>query len=172
MTINFSKKPVRFIEGNKELLKAQSDLNSQAGAEKGATNMKITESAYQVPSGVVASYRVPYGRDNGNVMFRRYPNGLLDYEYAKHKIMNALHTAKEEGVLNSLEKTALSVLFPGVFTYLDPSVAPAVRDVNLRISAEEACELRCIVCAFLKEELNWNSGFGGGSVAGRSSTRS
>jgi hypothetical protein len=166
MTTNFSKKPVRFIEGNQDLLKAQS------GAEPGATDMRITESIPSVASGVQASYRTPIGRDNGNVMFRRMPDGNLDYEYAKHKIVDALHVAKDSGPLNSLQKTALTVLFPALFFYIDTSMVASVREVNLKISAIEAMRLRNMVAAFVKEELNWNAGFGGGSTRGRSSSRS
>lgn len=116
-------------------------------------------------------YRVPVGRWNGNVAFRRGPDNSLDFMYAVDKVIDCIHKVKDKGVLDSLEMTVLSVVFPETFQYVDPAVAQQLARVNLRLSMEEVRTIGELVAARLKEELNWNSGYGGSSVPGRSVTR-
>jgi hypothetical protein len=170
--------PVRFIEGNQELLKSQVGTATPgpgwAGQREGTDWRPGEETAYQVPPGVKPQYRTPSDRVNGNQMFRRYPNGALDVAYAMHQVVDALHRVKESGghdQLNSLEKVALSVLFPMSFDYVPPGMAPAVASVQLRLSPMELMLIREAAARHLSEELNWNAGRGGGSVPGRHVTR-
>lgn len=175
---NYTRMPVRFIDGNQDLLKSQTGTASPgpgwAGQREGTDWRPGEESAVQVPPGVSPSYRAPADRVNGNQLFRRYPNGLLDVEYAKHQVVNALHRVKESGghdQLNSLEKVSLSVLFPASFDYIPQGMAPAVASVQLRLSPTEVMMVREAVARHLAEELNYNAGSGGNSVPGRSVTR-
>jgi hypothetical protein len=163
--------PVRFIESNKDLLKSGPGW---AGQREGTDWRPNEESNYQVPPGVRAEYRTPADRVSGNVMFRRYPNGMLDISLAMSCVVDALHRVKESGghdQLNSLEKVALSVLFPTMFQYVAPGMAQSVASVQLRLSPVEILQIREAVSRHLAEELNWNAGRGGGSVPGRHVTR-
>lgn len=161
--------PVRFLAHNQDLVKAQ------AGQSHEATDYSEEVTVARVLPGVQPSYRVPADRECGNEMFRRYTNGMLDMEYATHKIVHALHLARDAGtadVLNSLDKVALSVLFPMSFDYVGSGMVDHVARVQLRLTPQEVQALRMKVAAHLAEEMNWNAGIGGGSVPGRSSTRS
>ena len=118
MSNNLPRRPVRFVEANQDLLKSQVGTASPgpgwAGQREG-TDYREEEVVYKVPAGVQSSYRTPADRVNGNQLFRRYTNGSLDVKWAMHQVVDALHRAKESGghdQLNSLEKVALSVLFP------------------------------------------------------------
>lgn len=117
-------------------------------------------------------YRVPEGRWNGNVVFRRYPDNSLDFNAAKNIVIDCIHKVKDEGILDNLEMTILSVVFPDTFQFIDPMIATQMARVNLRLTADEIRTIGELVSAHLKEELNWNAGAGGGSVPGRSVTRS
>ena len=164
------RKPVRFIPGNSDLLKAQ------AGQSHEATDYSQDIAVATVATGMRGSYRAPNPNDrvNGNVLFRRYVNGMLDYDYACGKIIDALHRVKDSGghdQLDGLEKTALSVLFPSQFTFIDASMVASTALTNLRLTTEEISVLRQKIAAHLAEEMNWNAGLGGGSVSGRNQTR-
>jgi hypothetical protein len=175
---NYTRMPVRFNPANQELLKSQVGSASPgpgwAGQREGTDWQPGEESAYQVAPGVQPQYRTPADRVSGNQLFRRYPNGALDVEYAKQCVVDALHRVKESGghdQLNSLEKVALSVLFPMSFDYVPAGMAPAVTSVQLRLGPSELMLIREAVGRHLAEEVNWNAGKGGGSVPGRHVTR-
>ena len=90
-------------------------------------------------------------------------------------MIDALHRAKDCGgtdQLNTVEKVVLSVLFPGSFSHIGDGMVDAVSTVHLRLSPLEVQEVRGAVARHLAEEMNYNAGRGGGSVPGRSSTRS
>jgi len=175
---NMSRVPVRFIPGNEDLLKSQVGTASPgpgwAGQREGTDYRPEEEQAYKVGGGVCPSYRTPTDRVSGNQMFRRYANGDLDVGVALHHVVDALHRAKMSAghdQLNSLEKVALSVLFPQSFSYVDAGMAGSVATVQLRLSPLEIVQIREAVARHLAEELNWNAGQGGGSVPGRNTTR-
>lgn len=175
MSKNYTRVPVRFIESNKELLKSQTPGLGWTGPRPPSDWQPGQVSAVQGPTGVQPTYRTPVGRVNGNELFRRYPSGQLDVQHAVNTVLNALHRAKDSaGVnqLNSMEQTALSCLFPGSFDYIAPDMAPSVATVQLRLSPAEVSLIRTKVAQHLAEEMNYNAGLGGGSVPGRSSTRS
>lgn len=171
---NTPRMPVRFIPGNAELLKSQVGTASPgpgwAGQREGTDYRGEEEPVSHVGAGVLSSYRTPADRINGNEMFRRYPGGELDIACALHKLVDALRRVKQSGghdQLNSLEKVALSVLFPQSFSYVDQSMIASVSAVQLRLSPLEIIQLREAVARHLAEEMNWNAGLGGSSVAGR-----
>lgn len=165
---NLPRKPVRFIEANQELLKSQ---EGAAGQRKGGTDYSKDIAAPTISGYSVGTYRTPADRVNGNEIFRRYPDGMLDLGYACNKVIDALHIAKQGGPLNSVQQAALSALFPMTFNYHDSNMVDHVRTVNCRITPMEAIVVARKVAAHLAEEMNWNAGRGGGSVPGRSDTR-
>lgn len=169
MSNNLPRVPVRFLEHNQEMIKAQEGL---AGQQEGATDYS-EDNAYAEISGVQPSYRVPVERANGNPIFRRYVNGSLDIRYAADKVIDALHRVRNSGgvdQLNTEEKTALSVLFPMQFDFVPSGMTQAVAAVHLRLSPLEVDQIRHYVSSHLAEEMNWNAGRGGGSTPGRSQT--
>lgn len=146
-------------------------------AEEELTNYKQNEpEAVPVyPAGVVPTFRAAPDRVNGNAVFRRYPDASLDIDYAANKVIDMVHRVQESdnssGFLTNQEELILSVCFPRVFNFVDTSLLERMRDINLRITADEAALVAMKVSAHLKEELNWNAGSGGGSVPGRSNSR-
>jgi len=97
---------------------------------------------------------------------RRYPNGQLDMGWAARAVCNSIHAAERGENLTPLEESLLTVLFPIKFRKVEPAQA----EIRTQLSKTEKKYLRELVEAWLKEELNWNSGLGGGSVPGRSRT--
>ena len=157
-------------------------LNLQKALSGGTAEEELTN--YQpsapeivpvVPVGVVSSYRAPSDRVNGNVVFRRYPDGSLDIPAAANCVIDMVHRVQESdnssGFLTNQEELILSVCFPRVFQFVDSGLLDRMREVNLRITADEAVLVAMKVSAHLKEELNYNAGNGGGSVEGRTTTR-
>lgn len=166
---HFPKVPVRFIADNDELLKAQSGAGSLAG-------QPMTDHAVQehIPQQNAASvhFRAPYDRVNGNVMFRRYPDGQLDVDNSVAILMRILNAQKDGAPLTVQEKLAIQCVFPTIFPHEDPSLLESLRSVNLRITPLE-CLMLAIECGkHLAEQENFNAGYGGGSVPGRHQTRS
>jgi len=171
MSNNLPRKPVRFVPQNEELLKSQEGI---AGQRKDGTDYSQDEAVGTI-SKPSATYRTPPDRNIGNVFFRRYVGGSLDYDYACHKIIDAIHRykdTKDAHQLNNEEMTALGVLFPQVFTFVDNTIVNTIAAVQMRLAPEEVAMLRKKVAAHLAEEMNYNAGRGGGSVPGRHDTRS
>lgn len=144
---------------------------SGGSAEESLTDYKQTESTVSVQGGVVSSYRTPADRTSGNDTFRRYPDGTLDVEYAKHKVVDMLHRLKDGQPLTELEKCILTCCFPAATPFMDAGVADNLRAVNLRIAPEEMLAISMKVASHLAAEMNYNAGQGGGSVPGRDLTR-
>lgn len=99
---------------------------------------------------------------------RRYPDGKLDYEWAALTVVGAVQKAEEGYYLAPVEESLLTVVFPMKFRMVDPQMA----DVRTKLSRSEKAFLREIVEGKLKEQLNWNAGYGGGSVSGRTRSTS
>lgn len=177
---NYTRLPVRFIPGNQDLLKSQTGTASPgpgwAGQRQGGTDWQPGDASAPVhPPGVQPTYRTPPDRVINNQLFRRYPNGALDIEYAKHLVVDALHRVKDSGgvdQLNSLEKVALGVLFPMSFDFVAPNMVESVATVQLRLAPAELLLIREAVARHLAAEVNYSGGQGGGSVPGRAVTRS
>ena len=162
---NLPRVPVRFLPQNEELLK------KAEGAREGTTDYKLTEFAeVHLPNVPVQRYRTPHDRVSGNLVFRRYPDGSLDFDYAKHSVVDAARKAKEGLPLTPQEETVLSVLFPQQFDFLDGGMLSHVRRTVLKITEEETAIVAKMVRAHFAEVLNYNAGFGGNSVPGRSQT--
>ena len=97
---------------------------------------------------------------------RRNVNGELDYKWAMHQVVNAIHSTETGEYLTPLEESLLTVFFPVRFS----KVEVAQGEIRTQLSRTEKKHLKNMVDARLKEELNWNAGNGGGSVEGRSRT--
>lgn len=108
-------------------------------------------------------------RNMGCTPLRRYPNGQLDVKFVAHQIIDLVHKVKDSGDLTNYEKAILSLILPDQFRDL---IAPKIAGTMARMSDEERLMVAIIVKQHMGEELNWNAGYGGGSVPGRSSTRS
>lgn len=169
MSSNLPRKPVLLVEENHDLLKSQEGL---AGQSKTATDFSENV-PYDTISAPTATYRTPSGRVNGNEFFRRYITGPLDVGYAVRKVLLAMARAKDSGGINQLngeEQSVLRVLFPVQFGGDTLSGDQAM--VQYRLTLIEVEQIRQAVAAHIQEELNYNAGMGGGSVPGRSQTRS
>jgi len=145
----FTRKPVNLIEANEELL----DIQKAVAADmRHSTDFSGSlEDAY--PAQMEPQYRTPTDRVNGAEMFRRYPDGQLDVDYAKHKVIDAVHRVRDGVALASLDQVALSCLFPHTFSYVDSGMLASMRAVNLRISPEEAMKVAMVVSEHLQSEM-------------------
>jgi hypothetical protein len=142
---------------------------SGGSAEEDLTDYKQTEVVVSTDH-IAADYRVPVGRAYGNQLFRRNHDGSLDVDSARDSVLTVLSKVRHKAYLTDFEKLILSSVFPGVFQFYDPMVASKMASVQLQISMQERQDIAILVSAHMAEELNWNGGFGGGSVAGRSFT--
>ena len=61
-----------------------------------------------------AKYKKDYAWMPGNAVFRRYANGMLDYEYAISKVFEVMGVLQNGGKPNQAEICALSLIVPGV----------------------------------------------------------
>lgn len=160
---NLPRVPVRFIADNQELLKSQEGPHSAGHTTDYVQTEPVTYGAVNT-----ATYRTPVDRVSGNEFFRRYVNGALDLEYAKHKVLDALDRVRRSGgvdCLNSEEKAILCTMFPYQFPD-DYGVVSTVVTVQMRISMFEVEAIRNLVARHLAEVMNWNAGYGGGYQPG------
>jgi hypothetical protein len=122
-----------------------------------------------------AQYRAPMDRPNGNVIFRRYPDGSLDYDNAVAIVMEVVNRVKNSrGVdpLTNQDHAILSCVFPPVFgPDVNPGLISSIRSVSLRVTELECMMIAMKVAGTLAEIMNFNGGNGGGSVPGRNDTR-
>lgn len=100
-------------------------------------------------------------------VMRRHPDGTLDFEWAKNVIIDAIHDAAMPHGVRPVHLALVQVVFPAKFRNMEPQQA----EILTQLSGSEKDKLKAMVEAHLKEEENWNSGQGGGSVAGRHVTR-
>lgn len=165
-----SRMPVNMIPGNADLLKSQGVTPLVGGMQ---TDMGTPES---VPSETMRSqFRAPADRINGNVVFRRNPDGQLDYDDAVSIVMEVVNRIKNSrGVdpLTNQDHAILCCVFPPVFgPEVDLSLISSIRSVNLRVTDLECMVIAMKVAGTLSEIMNYNGGQGGGSVPGRNETR-
>ncbi|NJL53706.1 hypothetical protein HC928_00275 [bacterium] len=118
------------------------------------------------------TFNAPVGRENGNHVFRRYPNGNIDIEDAKNTVVDIIVKVKDGLQITDLEKTILGCMFPLMFPFVDTRLQEPFMRVQLRLAPWEMALICDKVTAHLAEVMNYNAGLGGGSVPGRSSSRS
>tara|TARA_R110002051_G_scaffold233232_1_gene294808 strand:+ start:397 stop:762 length:366 start_codon:yes stop_codon:yes gene_type:complete len=92
-----------------------------------------------------------------NPVFRRYANGLLDYNYACAKIFEALDKARDHIALTEFEKAVLSIIVPGIVKVGEPPSAVAMTKV--RLAPEETAKLQLLVAARKSENINYRAGW-------------
>ncbi len=148
---HFSRKPVTQIETNDDLLDMQKAI--AADQQRSTDFSGATEDVY--PGHMEAQYRTPHDRVNGNEMFRRYPDGKLDFDYAKHKVVEAIHAVRDGVALTPMDETALSCLFPAIFSSVDAGMSASMRAVNLKISPEEHARIVESVSLHLGAEMQF-----------------
>lgn len=112
--------------------------------------------------------RMPKDREEGCTPLRRYPNGQLDVKYVAQIVVDMIHKVMDGGNLTDFEKAILTLILPAKFNLMDKRLA----DTMTKMSDEERALVAIVVHGHLGEEINWNSGRGGGSVPGRHVTRS
>jgi hypothetical protein len=93
----------------------------------------------------------------GNAIFRRYANGMLDYDYACGKIFEAMEVVQDHGYLSEFEKAVLSIVAPGIENIGIPPNAVAMTKV--RLAPEEIMKLRMIVAKRQGSIKNWRAGW-------------
>ena len=107
--------------------------------------------------------QMPTNRVRGSNVFRRYPDGRLAMDWAKHRVVEAL-VKKGDGIpLTEYEHQAVAVVFPEMV-----KGHPEFARIGTPLSKGEISALRKMVKAFMGERLNYNAGRGGGSVPGSS----
>jgi len=142
-----------------------------------ATIEKSASSATSFRSGEThkPEYRSQYNdrtilpRNVGCTPLRRYPNGTLDFKYVAGQIIDIVHKVKDNGNITEIERAILALVLPGKFHSL---VDAKIAQTMTKLSKDERMMLALMVEQHTREELNWNAGAGGGSVPGRSTTRS
>lgn len=101
-------------------------------------------------------------------IIRRNPDGTLDYQWAKNMVIDAVHSMHYPHALLPIHQALLTVIYPNRFRAMEPAQA----QILTQFSPSEKDKVRELVEAQIKEEENWNTGRGGGSVEGRGTTRS
>jgi hypothetical protein len=135
----------------------------------------LDETSYRPGTTHPVEYRNQYTdpsitpRNTGCTILRRYPNGKLCFEYVVHEIYSLLNKVRDGGKLTQYEKAVLSLTLPKPFGKLIDS---KIAQTMTKLSKDERLVLGHMIGTKMREEANWNAGRGGGSVPGRSSTRS
>lgn len=166
---NLPRYPVHAVPGNQHLIKAD------AGQTKVATDYHQDGTLDNGSVSGPTAPRIPYRRSLGNVLFRRYTNGVLDLEEAAQKVVSAIHILKQDSVpLLPQDALALVAVFPNVPAIyacaVGMGIIPEQAMMLARLAPFEVNAIQNRVAAHLKEEENWNAGQGGGSIPGRSTT--
>lgn len=150
-------------------------LNLRKNPETVAKSVAIDETSYQPGHMHPTTYRNQYqdddisSRNTGCTILRRYPNGKLCFEYVVQEIHSLLNKVRDGGKLTGFEKAVLALALPKPFAKL---IDEKIAQTMTKLSKDERLVLGHMIAARLREEENWNAGMGGGSVPGRSSTRS
>jgi hypothetical protein len=162
--------PLNYRQGVEEaVVKA---VTSQGSYDKEPTD---TRTSYIPGEKHKPEYRNQYNdrtilpRNEGCTPLRRFPNGILDHKYVAHEVIDIIHKIKDGGFTTDFERALLTLILPASFKEL---IDPKIAQTMTKLSNDERMIIALIVEQHLREELNYNSGLGGGSVPGRSSTRS
>lgn len=121
---------------------------------KGKTDVKIVEDC-PTQSKIEQTFRTPSDREFGNVLFRRYPDGKLDYEWAKHIVLDALRKHRDGLQLTNLECCALTCMFPKQVKLMDEGMSDSMRRVHLKLTKDESSKIALLVAVHLLEEQDY-----------------
>ena len=95
--------------------------------------------AWPVENRPMKSFLPSDSRNYGNGLFRRYPNGELDYGWAKSVVEESIRKSKIGLPLTENEALALSTLFPN---FAFKGLPSGIVDIKARLSAAEKDKLR------------------------------
>lgn len=148
-------------------------LNYRQGVEAAVEKSVTSGTSYRPGETHKTEYRNQFNdrtlnRNEGCTPLRRYPNGILDHKYVAHQVIDIIHKMKDSGNVTDFERALLTLVLPGKFKELIDS---KIAQTMTKLTIDERMMVGLLVEQHLREELNWNSGLGGGSVPGRSSTR-
>lgn len=150
-------------------------LHFRMDPEKLSKAVTLDRTSYKPGRTHETEYRNQYvdnsidSRNTGCTILRRYPDGRLCFEYVVQEIYSLLNKVRDGGKVTEYEKAVLSLALPKPFGKLIDS---KIAQTMTKLSIDERMVLGHMVAAKLKEEENWNAGLGGGSVPGRSHSRS
>lgn len=150
-------------------------LHLRKDPEKVAKAVPIDETSYIEPLQHDVMYRNQYtddtitARNTGCTVLRRYANGVLCFNYVAGEIISILNKVRDAGYITEYEKAILALVLPKPFGKL---INAKIAQTMTKLTNDERMVLAHMVQAHLKEEQNWNAGRGGGSIPGRSVTRS
>jgi hypothetical protein len=150
-------------------------LHLRQDTEKVAKAVPLDKTSYREPREHELSYRNQYvdgtitPRNSGCTILRRYANGVLCFQYVAGEVISLLNKVRDGGHVTEYEKAILALVLPKPFGKL---INAKIAQTMTKLSNDERMVLAHMVAAHLKEEINWNAGMGGGSVPGRSTTRS
>lgn len=82
---------------------------------------------------------LPQDRNIGNIVWRRYPDGKLDFRNAMQKLIEALRRYKEGPVINEIDALIISSVLPNIRF---ESLPPEIVEKKAPLLPEEAQELR------------------------------
>lgn len=137
--------PINFFSRNEDISKATSGQNPSS------TDYSQTEDVPEAPR-TYFNASIP-DREEGWVVFRRNPDGQLDYNYARDKVVDVIHIAKLNVVpLTPTQQTILGCCFPTVFNYVDMGMIGPTLRTSLKISILEAQEIAMRVADHLCKE--------------------
>jgi hypothetical protein len=145
-------------------------LNYRQGCEDKVAKA-VEETSYRPGEVHKPEFRTPPSdtRNSGCTPLRRYPNGILDHKYVAMQVIDIIHKMKDGGFVTNFEKALLSLILPDKFKEL---IDTKIAQTMTKLSNDERMLIALMVGQHVQEELNYNAGLGGGSVPGRSSTRS
>lgn len=150
-------------------------INLRQDAEKVSKAATLDETSYRSGIRHKPEYRNQYlddsitQRNMGCTILRRYPNGQLCFEHVCNEILSLINKVKDGGHVTDYEKAVLALCLPQPFSKLMDS---KIAQTMTKLSKEERMLIAHMVGAKLREIENYNAGRGGGSIDGRSSTRS
>jgi hypothetical protein len=150
-------------------------LHLRQDSEKVAKAVPLDETSYIEPMQHEVMYRNQYTdgsvtpRNTGCTILRRYANGVLCFQYVAGEIISILNKVQDAGYITEYEKAVLALVLPKPFGKL---INSKIAQTMTKLTNDERMVLAHMVQAHLKERANWNAGLGGGSVPGRSTTRS
>jgi len=150
-------------------------INLRSDSSKLEKSTPIDETSYVPNRQHPTEYRNQYmdssiaPRNTGCTILRRYPDGKLCFDYVVQEIYSLINKVRDRGKLTEYEKAVLALTLPKPFGKLIDS---KIAQTMTKLSMDERMVLSHMLAAKLREEENWNAGRGGGSVPGRSTTRS
>lgn len=93
---------------------------------------------------------LPQSRNQGNIVWRRYPDGELDFTYAMQMVIEALRRYKEGPVINEIDALIITSVLPNIKF---ESLPRKIVDEKAPLLPEEAKQLREVVREQLTDRI-------------------